>query len=163
MRLDADGSSARPTLIRGWSGATAQRPALTRLLRDAAKSPRPFDAVMVWKLDRLARSVMDLAAINSTFDNAGVGFLSLTEQFDLTTPHGKLLRTILSGFAQFERDILSERTKLGMERARRAGKHVGRPRRSFLPLNPYSMFSAFAGSALTSMTFDEEGEGRVGC
>lgn len=132
--LKADAARRGWTIVKtyvdkGWSGTTTVRPSLTRLLKDATKTPRAFDAVMVWKLDRLARSVMDLATINETLDKAGVGFISLTEQFDLTTPHGKLLRTILSGFAQFERDILSERTKLGMERARRAGKHIGRPRK----------------------------------
>jgi DNA invertase Pin-like site-specific DNA recombinase len=119
---------------RGWaialqvkevgSGAS-QRERLEKLL-DAARR-REIDVVLVWRLDRWGRSVADLLATLQELDHLGVGFVSLTEALDLTTPSGRAMAALLAVFAEFEREILRERVRAGLAHARLNGKRLGRP------------------------------------
>lgn len=119
---------------RGWkvkheiqeigSGAKT-RPKREELIRQARR--RQIDAIIVWRLDRWGRSVSDLIGTIRELTDTGVGFVSLTEAFDLTTPAGKALSGMLAVFAEFERDILRERVKAGIAHARQQGKRHGRP------------------------------------
>jgi len=119
---------------RGWSIAmqvrevgsgAAQREAREKLL-DAARR-REIDIVVVWRLDRWGRSVTDLLATLQELEHLGVGFVSLTEALDLTTPSGRAMAGLLAIFAEFEREILRERTRAGLALARENGKRLGRP------------------------------------
>lgn len=110
----------------GISGTREKRPALDRLLRDARR--RRVDVVVVWKADRLFRSLKAMVTTLDEWSALGIGFVSATEVFDSTTPQGKLLLHLTSAFAEFERNLIVERTKAGIAAARRRGVHVGRPR-----------------------------------
>lgn len=107
----------------GYTGGNMDRPALQRLL--AAVESRSVDCVVVYKVDRLSRSLMDFARIVEVFDQSGVSFVSVTQQFNTTTSIGRLTLNILLSFAQFEREIISERTRDKMSAARRKGKWIG--------------------------------------
>jgi site-specific DNA recombinase len=107
----------------GFSGGDMDRPALKRLL--AAIEGQQVDCVVVYKVDRLSRSLLDFARIVESFDRHGVSFVSVTQQFNTTTSLGRLTLNILLSFAQFEREIISERTRDKMCAARRKGKWVG--------------------------------------
>ncbi len=119
---------------RGWtiamqvrevgSGST-QREAREELLEAARR--REIDVVLVWRLDRWGRSVTDLLATLQELEHLGVGFVSLTEALDLTTPAGRAMAGLLAIFAEFEREILRERTRAGLAHARQNGKQLGRP------------------------------------
>jgi putative DNA-invertase from lambdoid prophage Rac len=119
---------------RGWtvamqvrevnSGAT-RREAREQLLEAARR--REIDVVLVWRLDRWGRSVTDLLATLQELEHLGVGFVSLTEALDLTTPAGRAMAGLLAIFAEFEREILRERTRAGLAHARESGKRLGRP------------------------------------
>ena len=119
---------------RGWtitmqvkevnSGAK-QRPMREKLI-DAARR-REIDVVLVWRLDRWGRSVTDLLATLQELEHLGVGFVSLTEALDLTTPAGRAMAGLLAVFAEFEREILRERVRAGLAHARANGKRLGRP------------------------------------
>ena len=119
---------------RGWtialqvrdvnSGAT-RREAREKLLEAARR--RDIDVVLVWRLDRWGRSVTDLLATLQELDHLGVGFVSLTEALDLTTPAGRAMAALLAVFAEFEREVLRERTRAGLAHARQNGKRLGRP------------------------------------
>lgn len=119
---------------RGWtitmqvrevgSGAT-KREAREKLLESARR--REIDVVLVWRLDRWGRSVTDLLATLQELQHLGVGFVSLTEALDLTTPSGRAMAGLLAIFAEFEREILRERTRAGLAHARQNGKRLGRP------------------------------------
>ncbi len=106
------------------SGAKTRpkREALLKLARQ-----RQIDAIIVWRLDRWGRSVSDLIGTIRELTDIGVGFVSLTEALDLTTPAGKAMAGMLAVFAEFERDILRERVKAGIAHARAEGKAHGRP------------------------------------
>lgn len=106
------------------SGANTRRPALTALLR----ALRPGDTLVVWKLDRLGRSLQDLIKILGVLERRGIGFCSVSDQIDTTTPAGKLVFHITGAVAEFERTLMSERTKAGMQAARLKGRKPGRPR-----------------------------------
>ena len=95
-------------------------------LLDAARR-REIDVVLVWRLDRWGRSVTDLLATLQELEHLGVGFVSLTEALDLTTPAGRAMAGLLAIFAEFEREILRERTRAGLAHARQNGKRLGRP------------------------------------
>ncbi len=119
---------------RGWSIAmqvrevgsgAAQREAREKLL-DAARR-REIDIVVVWRLDRWGRSVTDLLATLQELEHLGVGFVSLTEALDLTTPSGRAMAGLLAVFAEFEREILRERVRAGLADAKRNGQRLGRP------------------------------------
>ena len=107
----------------GYTGGNMDRPALLRLL--AAVESRAVDCIVVYKVDRLSRSLMDFARIIEVFDRNGVSFVSVTQQFNTTTSLGRLTLNILLSFAQFEREIISERTRDKMSAARRKGKWIG--------------------------------------
>jgi len=119
---------------RGWtialqvkeigSGAT-QRQLREKLLEAARR--RGIDVVVVWRLDRWGRSVADLLATLQELEHLGVGFVSLTEALDLTTPAGRAMAGLLAVFAAFEREILGERVRAGLDHARQNGKRLGRP------------------------------------
>jgi DNA invertase Pin-like site-specific DNA recombinase len=115
----------------GFSGAKASRPALDRLMADAAK--RKFDCVVVWKLDRFGRSVLNLSQQLAALTSFGVRFVATTQGLDTdqSNPTASLLLHILSAVAEFERSMIRERTLSGIHAAQNAGKHVGRPKRVF--------------------------------
>jgi len=119
---------------RGWtialqvkeigSGAS-QRERREQLLEAARR--REIDVVLVWRLDRWGRSVTDLLATLQELEHLGVGFVSLTEALDLTTPAGRAMAGLLAVFAEFEREILRERVRAGLAHARQNGQRLGRP------------------------------------
>ncbi|HEV3197949.1 MAG TPA: recombinase family protein [Bryobacteraceae bacterium] len=119
---------------RGWAialqvkevGSGASQRELREKLLDAARR-REIDVVLVWRLDRWGRSVADLLATLQELDHLGVGFVSLTEALDLTTPSGRAMAALLAVFAEFEREILRERVRAGLAHARLNGKRLGRP------------------------------------
>lgn len=110
---------------RGVSGAKERRPALDRL-RKAAWAGH-FQVVLVWRFDRFARSVKHLVGALETFRSLNVGFVSLEEQLDTSSPIGQAMFTIIGAMAQLERDIIRERVLVGLERARMRGVRLGRP------------------------------------
>jgi site-specific DNA recombinase len=127
----------------GFSGASLDRPALQQLLRDI--QARKVDCVVVYKVDRLSRSLLDFARLLSVFENRGVSFVSVTQEFNTSASLGRLTLHILLSFAQFEREIISERTRDKMSAARRKGRWMGGtpvlgydvdPERGRLLLNP---------------------------
>jgi DNA invertase Pin-like site-specific DNA recombinase len=109
----------------GISGTKVKRPELDRLLADAHR--RRFDAVVVWKFDRFARSVSHLLRALETFQALGVEFVSLSEQMDTSTPTGKMVFTVLGAVAELERSLIAERVRAGLRNARAKGKRLGRP------------------------------------
>ena len=111
----------------GFSGSTDKRPGLKRL-QELVRT-RKVDAVVVVKLDRLFRSVKHLVSTLHEFSDLGVEFISLGEQLDFTTSSGKLLFHIIAAFAEFERGLIVERTKLGLAHAQSKGVQLGRPDR----------------------------------
>ncbi len=110
----------------GVSGAKDRRPALDRMLADARR--RRFDAVACTKLDRLARSVRHLLNLGAELESLGVDLIVLDQALDTSTPSGRLLFALLGAIAEFERDLIRERTRAGLAAARRRGRHPGRPR-----------------------------------
>ncbi len=119
---------------RGWTiamqvrevGSGAVERELRQQLIDAARR-REIDVVLVWRLDRWGRSLMDLVVTLKELTELGVGFVSLTEALDLTTPTGRAMAGMLAVFAEFEREILSERVRAGLAEARLNGQRLGRP------------------------------------
>jgi site-specific DNA recombinase len=107
----------------GFSGASMERPALQQLL--VAIDAGVIDCVVVYKVDRLSRSLLDFARMMERFDRRGVSFVSVTQDFNTTTSLGRLTLHILLSFAQFEREIISERTRDKLSAARRKGKWIG--------------------------------------
>jgi DNA invertase Pin-like site-specific DNA recombinase len=107
----------------GISGATADRPALKRALATLKKG----DTFVVYKLDRLARSLADLIKILDGFAAKGVEFKSLNESIDTSTPIGRLIWQIIGAFAEFERQVINERVNAGIARAKDQGIRFGRP------------------------------------
>lgn len=110
----------------GVSGSKARRPALDRLLVDARR--RRFDAVAVWRLDRLARSVRHLVNLAGDLDALGIDLIVLDQGIDTSTSAGRFLFHTLGAVGELERDLIIERTRSGMASARRRGKRIGRPR-----------------------------------
>jgi len=113
------------TQIKEVGSGAAQRELRETLLASARR--REIDVVLVWRLDRWGRSVADLVSTLQELQHLGVGFVSLTEALDLTTPAGRAMAGLLSVFAEFERDILRERVRAGLDQARQQGKRLGRP------------------------------------
>jgi DNA invertase Pin-like site-specific DNA recombinase len=113
----------------GFSGSKADRPALNKMMQDAAKGK--FDVVMVWKIDRLARSTSDLLNILTTLKGHGVDFCSTTQAIDTTNSMGRMITAFLGAISEFERDTIIERVKCGLERAKSQGVQLGRPRVGF--------------------------------
>ena len=106
------------------SGAKDDRPGLMACLADL----RHGDILIVWKLDRLGRSLSHLLTIITDLKNRGVAFRSITEQMDTTTPHGEFLFNVFGSLAQFERALIRERVNAGLAAAKRRGRIGGRPR-----------------------------------
>jgi putative DNA-invertase from lambdoid prophage Rac len=111
--------------VREINSGAAKREAREKLLEAARR--REIDVVLVWRLDRWGRSVTGLLATLQELEHLGVGFVSLTEALDLTTPAGRAMAGLLAIFAEFEREILRERTRAGLAHARQNGKRLGRP------------------------------------
>ena len=109
----------------GYSGAKEKRPALDRMIKAAWTGT--FQAVLVWRFDRFARSVKHLLTALEQFRSLNINFISLQEQFDTSTPIGHAMFTIIGAMAQLERDIIRERVKAGLDRARSRGVRLGRP------------------------------------
>jgi DNA invertase Pin-like site-specific DNA recombinase len=112
----------------GISGAKDSRPELNRLNADARR--RRFDAVVVWKFDRFARSVSHLLRALEEFRSLGIEFVSLSEQVDTSTPTGKMIFTVLGAVAELERSLIAERVRAGLRNARAKGRRLGRPRKA---------------------------------
>lgn len=104
------------------SGARWDRPQLQKLLGQL----RAGDTLVVWKLDRLSRSLKDLLSILEAIDKAGAHFQSLTESIDTNTAAGRMMMHLVGSFAEFERSLLKERTRVGLDEARKAGRVGGR-------------------------------------
>jgi putative DNA-invertase from lambdoid prophage Rac len=126
-------------LNRGWTVAMQVKEvgsgASVRLLREdlmKAARRREIDVILVWRLDRWGRSVTDLLAALQELEQLGVGFVSLTEALDLTTPAGRAMAGLLAVFAEFEKEILRERVRAGLAQAREDGKQLGRPQTASL-------------------------------
>jgi DNA invertase Pin-like site-specific DNA recombinase len=119
---------------RGWTvvaqikeiGSGASQRELRETLIAAARR-REIDGILVWRLDRWGRSVADLVSTLQELQHLDVGFVSLTEALDLTTPAGRAMAGLLAVFAEFERDILRERVRAGLAHARQQGRQLGRP------------------------------------
>src|SRR5215218_2359912 len=107
------------------SGAKADRPVLDEVLAYL----RPGDTLVVWRLDRLGRSLKHLIEVVAQLAERGIGFKSLTEQIDTTTPGGKLIFHVFGVLAEFERDLIRERTNAGLAAARARGRTGGRPKK----------------------------------
>jgi DNA invertase Pin-like site-specific DNA recombinase len=110
----------------GFSGSQESRPALSELMNDARK--RRFDIVLVWRFDRFARSTKHLVNALYEFRNLGIDFISYQENIDTSSPLGEAIFTIISAMAKLERDIIAERVRGGLRRARANGKQLGRPK-----------------------------------
>ncbi len=119
---------------RGWTiavqvkevGSGASQRQLREKLLEAAR-PREIDVVLVWRLGRWGRSVADLLTTLQELSHLGVGFVSLTEALDLTTPAGRAMARLLAVFAEFEHEVLRDRVRAGLAHARENGKRLGRP------------------------------------
>lgn len=120
------GWSLREYVDKGISGAKDRRPALDELLRDAKR--RRFDILVCWRLDRLGRNLRHLILLLDELQALGIGFVTLNEGIDTSTPAGKLQLHILSAIAEFERERIRERVVAGLRRAKADGVRIGRPR-----------------------------------
>src|SRR6266436_6300793 len=120
-----EGWTPLPTLYDdgGYSGGSTERPALKRLLADIQSGL--IDVVVVYKVDRLTRSLTDFAKIVEIFDAAGVSFLSVTQQFNTTTSMGRLTLNVLLSFAQFEREVIGERVRDKIAASKQKGMWMG--------------------------------------
>ena len=110
----------------GIAGTKDSRPALNELM-DAARKRR-FEIILVWRFDRFARSTKHLILALEEFRNLGIDFISYQENIDTSSPLGSAIFTIISAVAQLEKDIIAERVKAGLRRAKENGKKLGRPR-----------------------------------
>ncbi|MCL5024825.1 MAG: recombinase family protein [Nitrospirae bacterium] len=108
----------------GISGIKDRRPQLDRLMEAARK--RQIDLILVWKLDRFGRSLKQLVTALDELSGLGVGFISYQDNLDLTTPQGRLMFHIIGAMAEFERELIRERVKAGLDNAKRKGKRLGR-------------------------------------
>jgi len=110
----------------GWSGAKNSRPALDAMLADARRGK--FRVLLVWKLDRLGRSLAHLVRLLDDFRACGVELVSFSEGLDFSTTTGRLMYAMVAAFAEFERGCIVERVKAGLRNARARGRRLGRPR-----------------------------------
>ena len=110
----------------GWSGKDTRRPEFERLLSDIRTNR--VQCVLVYKLDRIGRSLKHLLNLFEEFKNRNVEFISLTQNIDTSTPEGKMFWQMLGVFAEYERELIVARTNAGLARARRQGKTLGRPK-----------------------------------
>ena len=127
LQIDAlkkAGVDEKDIFVEKISGASKSRPQLEEMLRFL----RPGDQVIVYKLDRISRSTKHLIELSEEFERMGVDFISLSEKIDTTTSYGKLFFRLMASLAEFERDIIIERTQAGLEAARARGRVGGRPK-----------------------------------
>lgn len=110
----------------GISGAKDRRPALDQMLRAARQ--RKFDYVLVWRLDRLGRTTKHLLTVLDELESLQIPLISLQEGFDLSTPIGRVVATVLAALSAFEREIIKERVVAGIQNAKAKGKQLGRPK-----------------------------------
>ncbi len=110
----------------GFSGKDTNRPQFERLLNDV-RSQR-INCVIVYKLDRIGRSLQHLITLFSEFKSKGIEFISMTQNINTDTPEGKMFWQMLGVFAEYERELIVARTKSGLDRARKQGKTLGRPK-----------------------------------
>lgn len=115
----------REFIDQGYSGSDTKRPAFQDMMNEAKK--RKFDILLVWKLDRLGRSMKDLVMVLNELGGLGIDFVSYDNNLDTSTPTGKLVFHVIGAVAEFEKDIIKERVKAGLENAKRKGKKLGRP------------------------------------
>lgn len=115
----------REFIDQGYSGSDTKRPAFQEMMNEAKK--RKFDVLLVWKLDRLSRSMKDLVMVLNELGGLGIGFVSYDNNLDTSTPTGKLVFHVIGAVAEFEKDNIKERVKAGLENAKRKGKKLGRP------------------------------------
>lgn len=111
----------------GFSGTKESRPELDRMMDQARK--KRFDVVLVWRFDRFARSVQHLVSALHEFRGLGIGFLSFQENIDTTSPLGEAIFVIVAAMARLERDIIVERVKAGLRKAKADGRKLGRPKK----------------------------------
>lgn len=124
LQLDALTAHSCQTIYQEHaSGKSAERPELENCL----KALRTGDTLVVWRLDRLGRNLADLIRIVNDLEKREIGFVSLTEQINTTTPAGKLVFHLFASLAEFERNLTRERTRAGLKAARSRGKPSGRP------------------------------------
>jgi DNA invertase Pin-like site-specific DNA recombinase len=131
---------------RGCSGAKTSRPALNRLMADAAA--KKFDLVMIWRFDRFGRSTSHLLDSLETFKSLGIEFVSLHEQLDTATPHGKLVFTLLAAISEMERGLIGERIKAKLRYNRETEGRVPGPRRGVTITNEEVKRRVAAGESL---------------
>ena len=125
LQLDAlAAAGVDRTYVDHASGVATHRPELDRLLQHA----RTGDTIVIWRLDRLGRSMKHLLELIEDLEHRGVALVSLNEQIDTTSANGRLILRLLASLAAFERDLLAERTKAGLEAARKQGRVGGRPK-----------------------------------
>jgi DNA invertase Pin-like site-specific DNA recombinase len=125
LQLDAlDDAGCKKIYKEKITGSTKERPQLNQLLEQL----REGDVVVIWKLDRLARSLKDLVSLVNEIQEKGGALHSLNDQIDTTTPHGKFTFHVFAALAEFERDLISERTKAGLAAARARGRQGGWPK-----------------------------------
>jgi len=122
-QLDSLRKAGCEKIFREKRSAIKQRPVLNALLSRLQRG----DVLVVWKLDRLGRSVQHLVRVVQDLDDRGIGFHSISDSIDTRSPSGRLMFHILAAIAEFERSLIAERTHAGIEAARRRGKRIGRP------------------------------------
>jgi DNA invertase Pin-like site-specific DNA recombinase len=122
----ANGHTIAAEYVERLSGKNTNRPQLQKLMRDATQGLRDIDAVLVWRLDRFGRSVRDLHNLIAELDQAKISFVCLKDGFDLGTSGGRAMFGMLAVFAEFERNVISERTKAGLALKRAEGIFPGR-------------------------------------
>lgn len=115
----------REFIDEGYTGKNTARPAFKEMLDEARR--RKFDVLLVWKLDRLSRSLKDLIGTLDELGHLGIDFISYDNKIDTSSPTGKLVFQVIGAVAEFERNIISERVKAGLRNAQRNGKRLGRP------------------------------------
>ncbi len=110
----------------GVSGGKDSRPALNQMLADARM--RKFDAIVIWRLDRLGRSLRHLVNLLADLESLGIALISLKDSLDFSTPSGRLMFQLVSAFSEFERNVIRERVQAGLKHAQAKGKKLGRPK-----------------------------------
>lgn len=126
LQIDAlRAAGCEKVFIEHKTGSNRERPELNRCLEIL----RSDDRLIVWRLDRLGRSLKDLVDLVTEFEKSGVGFQSLNESINTASPTGKLIFHVFAALAEFERSLIQERTKAGLEAARARGRKGGRPKK----------------------------------
>ena len=123
--VEARGWTAVEYVDHGVSGSKESRPALDALVRDAKR--RKFDVLVCWRLDRLGRNLRHLILLLDELNALGIGFVTLGEGIDTTSPTGRLVLHVLGAISEFERERIRERVLAGLQRARTQGRRLGRP------------------------------------